>query len=161
MPVLGPGRHQRRGAATLLLAVVALSTAACSALLEAAPTPTPQAFGGIVGELAREGVEAITWTSGDAGCDDPTLHPTAIRFDAQGLDQPTPVQLRIYIFRNREAWSRRLPDVESCVASWATDPETFEFVPMSPYVLAGQGPWPPQFERAIADGLAAAAGNGD
>ena len=139
----------------------ALALMGCAALQEPAPTPTPQAFPGIVGELGRLGVNAIEWTSGDAGCDDPTLHPTAIRFEVQGLDQPAPIQLRIYIFRNREAWQRRLPDVEACAAAWAEDPATFELLEISPYVLAGQGPWPPQFEQAVRDGITTAAGNGD
>lgn len=147
------------GAVALLAATILL--AGCSALQEPAPTPTPQAFPGIVGELGRVGVEALNWTSGDAGCDDPTLHPTAIRFDVRGLDQPAPVQLRIYIFRNREAWQRRLPDVEACAAAWATDPATFELLQISPYVLAGQGPWPPRLEGAIRQGITAAAGTGD
>ena len=142
------------------LAVAAL-LAGCSALQGAAPTPTPQPFPGVAGELGKLGIEALQWTSGDPGCDDPTLAPTAIRFDVKGLDQATPVQLRIYIFRNREAWQRRSPDVESCLAQWANDPATFEILKVSPYVLAGQGPWPPEFEKAIRQGITTAAGNGD
>lgn len=151
----------RRAAMRLVAALMAgLVVAGCAALQGAAPTPTPKAFPGIAGELGRVGIDALTWTSGDAGCDDPTLAPTAIRFDVQGLDQPTPVQLRIYIFRNREAWQRRSADVEACIAEWATDPATFEILQTSPYVLAGQGPWPPQFEQAIRQAITAAAGNG-
>jgi hypothetical protein len=146
----------------LLLGVFAvLLLAGCSALLEAAPTPTPQPFPGITGELGSVGVDVVSWTAGDAGCDDPTLSPTAIRFDAQGLDQSTPVHLRIYIFKNREAWNRRSADVERCASEWATDPATFELLQVSPYVVAGQGPWPPQFEAAVRAGITAAAGTGD
>jgi hypothetical protein len=143
------------------IAALVLVVAGCSALQEPAPTPTSQPFPGIVGELGRVGVETTTWTSGDAGCDDPSLHPTAIRFEVQGLDQPTPVLLRIYIFRNRATWQRRGPDVEACAIEWASDPATFELLQVSPYVLAGQGPWPPQFEDAIRRGIIAAAGNGE
>jgi hypothetical protein len=145
-----------------LMALVAIAVlGGCSALAEPAPTPTPQPFPGIAGELGRVGVEVLSWTSGDAGCDDPTLSPTAIRFEAKGLDQPTPVQLRIYIFKNREAWNRRSADVEACAVAWATDPATFELLQVSPYVVAGQGPWPPQFDAAVRDGITAAAGTGD
>jgi hypothetical protein len=144
-----------------LVTPMILVLAGCSALLEAAPTPTPQPFPGIAGELGRVGVEVLSWTSGDAGCDDPTLSPTAIRFEAQGLDQATPVQLRIYIFKNREAWERRSSDVEACATAWATDTATFELLPVSPYVVAGQGPWPPQFDAAVRAGITAAAGTGD
>jgi hypothetical protein len=144
------------------MALVAIAVlGGCSALAEPAPTPTPQPFPGIAGELGRVGVEVLSWTSGDAGCDDPTLSPTAIRFEAKGLDQPTPVQLRIYIFKNREAWNRRSADVEACAVAWATDPATFELLQVSPYVVAGQGPWPPQFDAAVRDGITAAAGTGD
>jgi hypothetical protein len=41
-----------------------------------------------------------------------------------------------------------------------TDPETFESIDQSPYVLTGQGPWAPEFESTIRAGLAKAAGNG-
>jgi hypothetical protein len=57
-------------------------------------------------------------------------------------------------------WERRLPDVDGCVAAWATDPATFETLDSSPYVLAGQGPWPETFKAAVRAALIAAAGNG-
>jgi hypothetical protein len=132
----------------------------CGNVLQSAPTPDPEAFPGIAGRLGRFGVDVLSWTSGDPGCDDPTLSPTSIRFEAQGLDQTTPVQLRIYIFRNREAWERRMPDVDVCAQEWAEDPATFEILQVSPYILAGQGPWPPQFDAAIRQGIQEAAGNG-
>lgn len=150
---------RRLGGAVATLAFVA-AVAGCDVLVEPAPTLNPEPFPGIVGRLAQHGVEAISWTSGDAGCDDPTLAPTAIRFDARGLDQAAPVTLRIYIFRNREAWERRLADVDTCAAAWATDPATFEIVQISPYVVAGQGPWPRGFDEALRKGLTDAAGNG-
>jgi hypothetical protein len=150
-----------RRLATFVMVMAFLVPAGCSALLEAAPTPTPQPFPGIAGELSRVGVDVLSWTAGDAGCDDPTLSPAAIRFEAQGLDQPTPVSIRIYIFKNREAWSRRSADVETCAAAWATDPAPFELLNVSPYVVAGQGPWPPQFDAAVRQGITAAAGTGD
>jgi hypothetical protein len=139
---------------------LALALAGCSNALQSAPTPDPEAFPGIAGQLGRFGVDVLNWTSGDPGCDDPTLSPTSIRFQAQGLDQPTPIQLRIYIFRSREAWERRMPDVDLCAQEWAEDPASFEILQVSPYVLAGQGPWPPQFDAAIRQGLQEAAGNG-
>ena len=42
-----------------------------------------------------------------------------------------------------------------------TDPQTFESVEQSPFVLAGQGPWAPQFEAAIREALLVAAGTGN
>jgi hypothetical protein len=137
-----------------------LALAGCAGVLQSAPVPDPEPFPGIAAQLGRFGVSVDSWTAGDPGCDDPSLSPTSIRFDAHGLDQATPITLRIYIFRNREAWERRVPDVESCVANWADDPATFEFLKASPYVLAGQGPWPPQFGDAVRQGMTEAAGNG-
>jgi hypothetical protein len=42
----------------------------------------------------------------------------------------------------------------------ADDPTTFEIVQVSPYVVAGQGPWPSQFEAALRMGITEAAGTG-
>lgn len=145
------------GAVVLALAI-ALS--GCSGLLESPPTPDPEPFPGIAGQLGRFGVDVLNWTSGDPGCDDPSLSPTSIRFEAQGLDQADPVQMRIYIFRNREAWQRRMADVDTCAQAWADDPATFEILQVSPYVLAGQGPWPPEFEDAVRQAIQESAGNG-
>ena len=152
-----PRLHRR----AILLAISALFLAGCGSVFGSPPVPGAEPFPGITGHLGRYGVDVLSWTSGDAGCDDPTLAPTAIRFQAQGLDQAAPVLLRIYIFRNKDAWDRRLADVDTCVAAWATDPATFQIVQVSPYVLAGQGPWPPGFEQAIRQGLTEAAGNGN
>jgi len=85
----------------------------------------------------------------------------AIRFTAASLDQSTPLTLRIYIFADRAAWDRRLADVDTCAGSWTTDPSTFQIIQTSPYVVAGQGPWPPQFAEALRKGIHAAAGSGD
>jgi hypothetical protein len=123
--------------------------------------PNPESFPGISGQLGRFGVNVASWTSGDDGCDDPTLSATAIRFVASGLDQAEPVVLRIYIFRNRDAWERRLADVDACASAWADDPATFLLIQQSPYVLAGQGPWAPDFEAALRKGIQEAAGSGD
>ena len=139
---------------------LAIAVAGCAGVLQSPPVPDPEAFPGISGQLGRFGVEVLNWTAGDPGCDDPTISPTSIRFEAKGLDQPTPVQMRIYIFRNREAWERRMPDVDRCAQQWAVDPATFEILQISPYVLAGQGPWPPEFDAAVRQGLEEAAGNG-
>ncbi len=42
-----------------------------------------------------------------------------------------------------------------------TDPETFETIEQSPFVVAAQGPWAPEFEAALRDSLEVAAGTGD
>ena len=150
---------KRRIALPSLLAL-AFFLAGCAGILQSPPVPDPEAFPGIAGQFGRFGVEVLNWTAGDPGCVDPELSPTSIRFEAKGLDQASPVLMRIYIFRNREAWERRLADVDACAAAWANDPLTFELLQVSPYVLAGQGPWAPQFEGAIRKGIQESAGNG-
>ena len=151
----------RRAPVPALVAIVAIfALAGCSGLVEGRPTPTPQDFGGIVAALGAAGVFVQNPTSGDAGCPDPNLIPTAIRFEATGPGLTSPVVLRAYIFGDRTSWERRRPDVDACDATWATDLATFETVDSSPYVVAGQGPWPAVFKAAIRSALIAAAGNG-
>jgi hypothetical protein len=99
--------------------------------------------------------------SGDAGCDDPMLIPTAIRMDAKGLDQTTPVRIFLYIFRNRASFEKLRSRIDACARAFVTDPETFESAEQSPFVVAGQGPWALQFEAALRHGLEVAAGTGD
>jgi hypothetical protein len=143
-----------------MLLFIAVFGAACGTISTTPPAPTPADFPGITAEVARRGVLVNHFVSGDAGCADPVLTPTAIAFDAKGLDQATNVRIYIYIFRNREAFERLRATVDECAASFVTDPETFETVEESPFVLAGQGPWAPEFERALREGLTAAAGTG-
>jgi hypothetical protein len=150
-------------AAALLAAVVlgsALVAAGCDALRGSAPAPTPGDFGALSLALAKRDVHAETVVSGDAGCDDATLAPTAISFRASGLDQAAPVTLRVYLFRDDATFQRRRADVDTCAAAWASDPSSFEFVDASPWVLAGQGPWGAEFKAAVRAALAEAAGSG-
>jgi hypothetical protein len=140
---------------------VALGFAACGAISTSPPAPTPADFGGIASELAKGGVLVEDVVSGDAGCPDRDLIPTAIRVDAHGLDQTTPVRIYLYIFRNRSSFEKLRERIDTCAKSFVTDPETFESVDQSPFVIAGQGPWGPQFEAALRHGLEVAAGTGD
>ena len=143
----------------VVLATVVL--AGCASILQGSPAPTPQSFPGIAGELTTRGIVIGKYQSGDDGCHDSTLTPTAIGFDASGLGVTTPIHLRIYIFGSGASYDRRRPDVDTCVTAWATDPSTVEFVEARPFVLAGQGPWPDAFKAAIREALTAAAGVGD
>ncbi|MEO5918808.1 MAG: hypothetical protein ABIQ17_04545, partial [Candidatus Limnocylindrales bacterium] len=106
------------------LGLACLVLAGCSTILQASPEPTPMDFPGMAGELAGQGLSLGNFTSGDAGCNDPTLIPMAIGFDAAGLGVTTPVRLRVYIFRTGDTFDRRRPDVDPCVAQWAKDPAT-------------------------------------
>jgi hypothetical protein len=144
----------------LVLVVVATVVGGCGLASGSPPAATPADFVGITAALARNGVSVNRFVSGEAGCSDPVLIPTAIAFDARGLDQATDVRIYIYIFRNREAFERLRASVDTCARSFVTDPETFESIEESPYVLAGQGPWGQAFEAALRAGLATAAGTG-
>jgi hypothetical protein len=145
--------------ATFLVAA-ALAIAGCSLVSRTPPPSSPADFPGLTAELEPLGIRVAHVVSGDAGCDDPTLIPTAIGFDASGLDQAEPVRIHLFIFRNRDAFERRRADVPDCAASFVSDPETFEQIEDSPYIAVGQGPWAPGFETALRSGLAAAAGTG-
>jgi hypothetical protein len=159
----GVGRRSPRARGPLrlaALAVVAWVAAACSLVSTSPPSPTPADFQGIAGELGRRGVLVWNVKSGDAGCEDPSLAPTAISFSMRGLDQDEPVTAYLYIFRNREAFERRRTDVDACARAYVTDPETFSLIETSPFVLAGQGPWAPEFATVLRAGLTEAAGTG-
>lgn len=142
-------------------AALAAAIGGCGTISTSPPAPTPADFQGIAAELVKRSITIGDIVSGDAGCDDPVLIPTAIGIDAGGLDQPEPVRIRLYIFRNRASFEKLRASVDLCARSFVTDPETYETVEQSPYVLAGQGPWSPRFEAEIREALEVAAGTGD
>jgi hypothetical protein len=152
------GRAAARAVATVALAVALVG---CGMIRTSPPAPTPADFQGIAGEIVRRGIAIEGLVSGDAGCDDHELAPTAIRFRASGLGQAQPVTLYLYIFRNRTSYEKLRSRIDGCARSYVTDPETFESVEASPFVLAGQGPWADEFGRALRDALTVAAGTGD
>jgi hypothetical protein len=143
------------------LGFVALIVAACSFVETGPPAPTPADFPGIAIEFQKRGLHVDDPVSGDAGCNDSVLTPTAISFDISGMDQPTPVKVYLYVFRNRATYERLRSTIDACARSYVTDPENFESVEQSPFVLAGQGPWGTAFEAALRDGIVVAAGTGD
>ena len=144
-----------------VLAIVTGLVAACGTISTSAPAPTPADFQGIATELTKHGIVIDDLVSGDAGCTDPVLIPTAIGITANGLDQAEPVRIYLYIFRNRDSFERLRSEVDTCAMSFVTDPETFETVEQSPFVVAAQGPWAPEFESALRTALEVAAGTGD
>ena len=138
----------------------ALIVAGCGTVETTPPAPTPADFGGIVSEFAKRGIVVTHVVSGDAGCSDAALIPTAISFTATGLDQASPVKVYLYIFNNRAAFERLRTTVDDCARRFVTDPETYQSIDESPFVAAGQGPWGQQFEAGLRNGLAVAAGSG-
>jgi hypothetical protein len=138
----------------------AIAVAACSLVETTPPAPTPADFQDTAIQLTQHGVALDHVVSGDAGCDDKVLAPTAIAFDASGLDQPTKVRMYMYIFSNRAAFERLRATVDDCARNFVTDPETYESLEQSPFVIVGQGPWGSKFKAALRAGLEAAAGTG-
>lgn len=152
-----------RRPAGLFLAALSISSLAlaCDRISTSPPAPTPADFQGLASEVTKRGIAISDLVSGDAGCDDPILIPTAIGITANGLDQADPVRLYLYIFRNRASFERLRATVDDCAQAFVTDPETFESIEQSPFVVAGQGPWAPEFEAALRDALEVAAGTGN
>jgi hypothetical protein len=150
----------RRLLPAVLLVFVALALAGCGFISTTAPPATPFDFPGIAGELAQRGLVLDEIASGDAGCDDPQLAPTAIRFTARGLDQTDATPLYLYIFRNRDAFTRLRTAVDACAATYVTDPAAFGSIEASPFVLAGPGPWAPEFAATLREVITESAGTG-
>jgi hypothetical protein len=155
-----PAGRTRLLALVVALVIGALAVSACGLVSSTAPPATPTDFPGLTGRLKVAGIEASNWVSGDAGCTDPDLVSSAISFDARGLDQASDVRLYLYVFRNRAAFERHRAQVGPCAAAWVTDPQTYQELQQSPYVVASQGPWAPGFEAAVRKTLEEAAGTG-
>ncbi len=138
----------------------AVAVAACSFVETTPPSPTPADFPDTAIQLTQHGVTLDHVVAGDAGCDDKVLAPTAITFEASGLDQPTKVRMYLYIFNDRAVFERLRATIDDCARTFVTDPETYESLEQSPFVIVGQGPWGPQFKAALRAGLEVAAGTG-
>lgn len=156
MPSLPAGRLR----ILALAAILALSLGACGLVSSTPPPATPTDFPGLAGRFNATGISVSDWVSGDPGCADPDLVPTAIAFDARGLDQAVDVHVYLYVFRNRASFDRLRGRIGPCATAFVTDADTYEEIQQSPYVLAGQGPWAPGFEAAIRSTLEEAAGTG-
>ena len=156
-------RSRLRSRAGVLVAVLALGwlLAACDTVDTGRASPTPADFGGITNELLKHGVSADRAVSGDAGCEDRTLTPTAIGFDARGLDQTTTVRIHLYAFKDKATFDRLRASVDTCARAFVADPSTYESVDAPPFVVTGQGPWGPQFEAAVRQALTTAAGTSE
>lgn len=153
-------RRGRRALMLVRLLVSALLVTGCSSLTGASPAPTALDFPGLAGQLALQGLTVARPVSGDAGCNDATLIPTAIGFDLSGLGVTTPLRARVFIFSGPAAYERRRADVDTCTAAWASDPASVEFVDASPLVLVVQGPIPPAFKAALVRAVTTASGSG-
>jgi hypothetical protein len=144
----------------VIACLVAIALSGCGALSRTPPAPTPADFLGISGALLARGISVSDVVAGDAGCADPALAKTAIRFRASGLDQRQPVPIHLYIFGSADSYDRLRSSVDTCARSYLTDPGTFQSVDARPFVVMGQGPWGRSFAAAIRQALTEAAGGG-
>jgi hypothetical protein len=122
--------------------------------------PTPASLSSTLEVFGAGGIVLSNVVSGDAGCPDEDLAHTAVSFDARGFDQATPTRIYLYGFRNRATFQRLASTVDACARSYVTDASAFGSMQMSPFVLAGPGPWAPGFEAKLREALTKAAGNG-
>jgi hypothetical protein len=151
----GPRRILQRALRSFALGFVAVVAVACES--GGSPGPTPADFTGIAASLRQQGIVIGHVVSGEAGCPDSVLMPTAISFDAQGLDQAAPVRVHLYIFRDGSVYSRLRSEVDQCARTYVVDPGDYATVDISPYVAAGVGPWAAKFRDGLRTGLAQAA----
>jgi hypothetical protein len=157
--VSSPRSAHALGAVLATCLAVAGVLAACTT--SSSPlAPTPADFVGITQVLRARGISVVDVVSGDAGCPGSDLAKAAISFRMSGLDQASPVVAYLYIFANQAAFERRASDVATCARSYVADPATLESIDVSPYVLAGQGPWAASLRAQLRAGLTLAAGNG-
>ncbi len=122
--------------------------------------PTPASLSTSLEVFGAEGLKLSNVVSGDSGCGPSDLSHTAVSFDAQGLDQTVPTRIYFYGFRNRATFERLAASVDACAKSYVTDPASYGSLQVSPFVLAGPGPWAPQFHDRLRQALTRAAGNG-
>ncbi len=148
-------RISRRLSLSVLAVVLASLVAGCGAS-GSDPGPTPATFTGIVASFRAQGILISNVLSGDPGCNDPTLTPTAISFNASGLDQATPTRVRLYIFRDGSVYTRLRSEVDTCARSYVKDPAQYMTVDLSPYVATGVGPWGAEFKAHLRTALAQA-----
>jgi hypothetical protein len=149
-----------RGGFLALCSAVAIVICGCGLVSRTPPAPTPADFLGISGAFVSRGISVSQVVAGDAGCADPGLAKTAISFRASGLDQTVPVAVHLYIFGSRDSYDKLRAAVDTCAASYVTDPQAFVAIDAPPFVIVSQGPWGPQFTSAMRQGLTEAAGSG-
>ncbi len=142
-----------------LAAAACLMLGACEADNNPA-NPTPASLSTTLEVFGAHGITLSNVVSGDAGCADEVLAHTAVSFSAMGFDQSSPTRIYLYGFRNRATFQRLNSAVDACARSYVTDPTTYGSMQMSPFVLAGPGPWAPTFAQRLRAALTKAAGNG-
>jgi len=122
--------------------------------------PTPASLSTTLQVFGSAGLTLSSVVSGDPGCPNVDLAHTAVSFNVTGYDQTTPTRIYLYGFRNRATFERLAATVDACAGSYVTDPAAYGSIQMSPFILAGPGPWAPAFAAQLRAALTLAAGNG-
>ena len=141
------------------LALVCLTLAGCEGDNNPAH-PTPASLSVTLEVLGSHGIRLSNVVSGDAGCPNEDLAHAAVSFSATGPDQPSATRVYLYGFRNRATFERLAATVDACARAYVTDPAAYGSIMVSPLVLAGPGPWAPEFAARLRSALTQAAGNG-
>ena len=130
------------------LGFVALLVAACGFVETGPPDPTPADFPGIAIEFQKRGLHVDDPVSGDAGCNDSVLAPTAISFDVSGEDQADAGQdVPVRLPEQGDVRTSPLDDrrLRALVRDRPRRPTNRSSSRRS--CCAGQGPWAPSSRR--------------
>lgn len=145
--------------AVLLAGLVAGIPAGCGSS-SGVPEASTADFEGTVAALELVHVTVADVVAGDPGCDDRTLASTAISFSARGLDQPQPVRVYLYRFRDDPTYDRLRPTIDQCARAYVTDPDAYAAIDAPPLVMTSPGPWAPDFAAAMRTALTRASRGG-
>jgi len=160
-----PPRFARRVArrSIALVALAALTIAACGSVVTTMPLPTPADAIGIFEQWALRGVAVHERTSGDPGCADPSLDDNAVHVVVSMGAGGERRDVYLFRFRNRVRWADGAPAVDACRGQYearsARVGGPVERVEVSPYRAFGDG-WSPELRAALESGLVVAAGDG-
>src|SRR3712207_8168074 len=106
---------------------------------------------GIFEQIAVSGGTIVSVTSGDPGCDDPTLAGNAVRarVRAPGGEE---ADVHLLTFRNRPFWEASAATADACVDELTARsgglPDAVKRLDISPYRAWGTG-WTPELEGLL------------
>ena len=132
---------ERRLGALVAGLSLAFARAGCSTLLQSAPDPTPSRSRESRASSAGSASTVSSWTAGDPGCDDPTSSPTGPSGSRRPASTRRPAGASDLHLPQTGARERRALGVDAC-APRGRSTRVVRGVQVSPYVLAGEGPWP-------------------
>ena len=141
---------------SLGLGLVVLLVAGCSYVETTPPPPTPADFRG---SPASSSSAASSSTASSRATPAATTRSSArppSRSTRRGSTRRPRSGSTCTSSGNRATFERLRATIDACARTYVTDPQTYESVEQSPFVMAGQGPW----GRAVRGGPAQGAGGG-